>query len=394
MYLSRVQNIIKGYVCISIEGFYIEKIINICKKNCINLTNVKRKKTTLMYASIPVTEFKTVAKIVKKNNCRIKIEQKKGMPFLLHRYKKRKIFAISMICIVGLIIILSNFVWNIEVVGNEAISKEEILNITRECGLETGKLKSKINPNDIVEHIRLLRDDISWVGVKICGTNVRIEVVEADFAPKIINPEEYCSIVATKDCMIEKIYAQNGTLSVKEGDVVKKGTVLISGWLEGKYTGTRYVHATGKVLGKVWYSESSKVYFKQKVNNKTGKEEHKYSINLNKFKINLYKRLSKFQIYDTIRTEKRLKISSNFYLPIEVIETTNYELREDDIEYTKEEAKKQAIDKARESLKAKIGENEGIVNEYISAEEYDDCVEVKITYEVLENIGTEEKIAL
>jgi hypothetical protein len=34
------------------------------------------------------------------------------------------------------------------------------------------------------------------------------------------------------------------------GDVVTKGTVLIEGWLEGQYTGIRYVHANGEVQEK------------------------------------------------------------------------------------------------------------------------------------------------
>ncbi len=31
---------------------------------------------------------------------------------------------------------------------------------------------------------------------------------------------------------------------------MKKGTPLIAGWMEGKYTGTRYVHAEGSVEAK------------------------------------------------------------------------------------------------------------------------------------------------
>ena len=49
--------------------------------------------------------------------------------------------------------------------------------------------------------------------------------------------------------------AQNGTPLVKEGDLIKEGTILIGGWLEGKYTGTRYVHANGQVEAKVWYTK-------------------------------------------------------------------------------------------------------------------------------------------
>ena len=394
MYLKKVHTIINGYVYVVIEGFYIEKVINSCQKNNINLLNMKRANSTLIYADIPVKEFKNIARIVKKNKCKIKIKQKKGLPFLLNKYKKRKVFVIALILVLVALISLSKFVWNIEIVGNNTIASNEIMDIIKQEGLEIGKLKSKINPNDIVEKIRLKRADISWVGIKISGTNVRIEVVESDLAPKVIDKNEYCNIVATKDAMIEKIYAQNGTLQVKEGDVIKKGTVLVAGWLEGKYTGTRYVHATGKVTGKVWYSETAKVYYKQKIRKQTGNSEKKYSVNINNFAINFYKKLSKFEIYDTINTEKKLKISSNFYLPFELIVKENHEVIEEEKNYTKNEAKQIGIDNISKELKSQINNEEDIVNEYINTNESEEYIEVEVLYEVLENIGTEEKIAL
>lgn len=394
MYLQGFQNTITGYVKVVIEGFYIEKIINICKKNKINLLGLKKAKSTIMYANVPVAEFKQVARIVKENNCKIKIKQKKGLPFIINKYRKRKIFVIALIALIIALITLSKFVWNIEVIGNENISTEEILQIVKEEGLEIGKSKEKLNPNNIVEKIRIREPKISWAGIKICGTNVRIEIVEADLAPKIIDQAEYCNIVATKDAMIEKISAQNGTLTVKNGDIVKKGTVLVAGWLEGKYTGTRYVHATGKVIGKVWYTEKVKIYYKQKIKKQTGNTEKKYSININNFAINFYKKLSKFEIYDTISTEKKLKISSDFYLPLKLVINTNYESVEEEIEYTKDETKEKAINEAKKILESKIGNNEGIVNQYINTNENEEYIEAEVTYEVLEDIGTEEKIAL
>ena len=80
--------------------------------------------------------------------------------------------------------------------------------------------------------------------------------------PDIIKEEEYCNIVATKDAMIVKINAQNGTAVVKEGDIVTKGTVLIQGWLEGQFTGIRYVHANGEVQAKSMVFSKNKCAFK------------------------------------------------------------------------------------------------------------------------------------
>ena len=141
-------------------------------------------------------------------------------------------------------------------------------------------------------------------GIDINGTNAEIKVVEADLKPEIINEEEFCNIISNKDACIIKANAQNGTPMVKEGDIVKKGAVLIAGWLEGKYTGTRYVHSEGTIEAKVWYSHKERVDLKQNILEKTDKEENKYELTINNFKINLYKGLPKFEKYDTIEKKK------------------------------------------------------------------------------------------
>ena len=111
-------------------------------------------------------------------------------------------------------------------------------------GLYQGILKSKINTNKIIENLRLKNEKIAWIGIKIEGTNAKITVVEGIEKPDIINENEYCDIIADKEGIITKVNVTSGTAQVKEGDVVEKGDKLIAGWMEGKYTGVRYMHAS------------------------------------------------------------------------------------------------------------------------------------------------------
>ena len=52
--------------------------------------------------------------------------------------------------------------------------------------------------------------------------------------------------------------------------------------MEGKFTGTRYVHASGEIVAKVWYKEKIKMPLTQTITEKTGNEENKYKIKINK----------------------------------------------------------------------------------------------------------------
>lgn len=392
MYIKILIYYILGYVNIVVEGFFIERFINTCISKKIFFWKTNRMKSTVFSANIGVRNYKEVVKIAKKCQCKIRITNKKGMPFLLNKYRKRKIFVLTLGIIILGIITIFNFIWNIEIKGVDEIKQREIMEFIQNEGINIGKYKNNIDLQSLINKIRIQRDDIAWVGMEIKGTNLIVDVVEADKKPEIINEDEYCNVVADKDGIIVKVKAQNGTPAVEEGTTVKKGDILIQGWLEGKHTENRYVHAEGEVMAKVWYSEKEKVYYKQNYENQTGNHEKKYTLNVNNFKINFFKTLSNFENYDTIRTIKKLKITSNFYLPVEIIVDENFEKQNNEIIYDKNEAKEIGIKELKSKLEEQIENKENISNIYINTVESEEYIEVEVIYEVLESIGTKEKL--
>ena len=388
---NRITQYMSGYVDIVVEGYYIERFINICNSRQIFLWNIRKDNSITLYASIEAKRFKDLKDICKRTKCKVKIKNKKGFPFTVKKYKKRKVFLILLLIIILAIIALSRFIWNIEVEGNVDISKEEIMQLAEEYGLTIGASKGKIDTKEIINNIRLERDDIAWVGIDIKGTNAIIKIVEADEKPEIINEDEYCNIVADKDAIITKVSAQNGTPLVKEGDVVTKGDIIIAGWLEGKYTGRQYVHSQGEVQARVWYTTTEKIALKETKKIETGNIENKYSVKINNFQINLHKSLPNFQKYDTIEENKKLRLFSNFYLPLELVTYTYKEYEEVVVVHSFEEAKQMGIDKAAETLKENI-EGKKVLDKQVQVKAEAEYIEVQVTYEVEENIGMEEKI--
>ena len=380
-----------GYVDIVVEGYYIERFINICNSRQIFLWNIRKDNSITLYASIEAKRFKDLKDICKRTKCKVKIKNKKGFPFTVKKYKKRKVFLILLLIIILAIIALSRFIWNIDVEGNVDISKEEIMQLAEDHGLAIGASKGKIDTKEIINNIRLERDDIAWVGIDIKGTNAIIKIVEADEKPEIVNEDEYCNIVADKDAIITKVSAQNGTPLVKEGDVVTKGDIIIAGWLEGKYTGRQYVHSQGEVQARVWYTTTEKIALKETKKIETGNIENKYSVKINNFQINLHKSLPNFQKYDTIEENKKLRLFSNFYLPLELVKYTYKEYEEVVVVHSFEEAKQMGIDRAAETLKENI-EGKKVLDKQVQVKAEAEYIEVQVTYEVEENIGIEEKI--
>lgn len=392
MIIKKIINYIHGYLRIVVEGYYIERFINICRNKKYNMWNIKKHSDINMSLNVEIKNFKDMCKVAKKTQSKIKIKSKRGLPFLLNRYKKRKIFGIFLIAIIAVVIYSSNFVWNIEIQEENNLELENIMNDINQAGLNIGMLKSKINVKDLINKVRLNRSDIAWMGVELKGTNAIVKIVKAEEKPEIIDEDEYCNIVSDKNGVITKINTQAGTANVKVGDTINEGEILINGWMEGKYTGVRYVHAQGEIQARVWYTAQKEIAYKTTEKQKTGNVETNYGIKINNFKINFPKGVSNFKFYDTIETESKMKIFSNFYLPVSIIKTVNEETKEVQKTYSLEETKNLGIQQIEEELEGKIENKENIVNKNINTYENENSIKIYVTYEVLENIGTNEKI--
>ena len=392
MIIKKMINYIYGYVRIVVEGYYIERFINICRNRNYMMWNIKKSNDVQLALNVEIKNFKEICKIAKKTQCKVKIKAKRGLPFLLNKYKKRKLFALFLIVIVAIIFFSSHFVWNIEIIEENGLEIENIMEDIQEAGLTIGKSKKDIDTKEIINKVRLERDDIAWMGIELKGTNAIVRLVKADEKPEIVDEDEYCNIVSDKNGVITKINAQDGTPNVKVGDTVSVGDVLINGWMEGKYTGIRYVHAKGEIEARVWYTMKKTFPYTTTEKQYTGNVETNYGIKMKNFKINFPKGVSKFKFYDTIETENKIRLFSNFYLPISVVKTTYQQYEEIEKTYSVEEIKAIGIQEIEKELESQIENKENIVNKNINTYENENSMDIYITYEVLETIGTNEKI--
>ena len=67
--------------------------------------------------------------------------------------------------------------------------------------------KSQVNTEEIINKIRYKRNDISWIGINLDGTNAIVKIVKAKETPKLIDEKEYCNIVCKKG----RNYSQNNS---------------------------------------------------------------------------------------------------------------------------------------------------------------------------------------
>ncbi len=393
--LLRLWNYIKGYVIIFVEGYFLEKFVNICTRRQIFLWDVKKRNNSAMSMKVSIKGFRMLRPIAKKTGCRVRIMWKSGFPFVLYRYKRRKTFIAGAILFVFLFYFMSSFVWSIEVDGNEKLATETIIDRVCELGVKPGVLKYRINPHDVASNLMLDINELSWVSVVIKGTKVKIEVSEGVEKPKLVKKDSPCDIVAARDGVVKSIFVKSGLEAVEVGETVKKGQVLILGTVpvKNEENNPRIMHAIGDVIARTWYDARVPVETKVIEKIRTGRKKDNMSLILFSKKIDLFHRISPFGEYDQVNIEKSLSIGEDLILPFGIVIGRYYENNIIEKETTLDEAKKTAAGNAYKMASGNLPKDARIVEINENFVEKDDGqIIAEVIIECLENIGYEREI--
>lgn len=352
---------LKGYVRIRLKGGSPERFLNLCSNNNILIWQIIRVGDEYeMYLSLRA--FKELKTIIHKTKVQIKVIEKKGFPFFLYRYRKRKMFFAGIVICALFVYILSLFVWQIEINGNHARTTNVLLNFLEENNITHGMKKSKINCEEIETMLRAKYNDIIWTSAKLKGTRLVIDIQEnTDTSIANIGAKEASDLFADKEAIITKIVTRNGTPYVKEGDVVKSGDLLVGGALPitndaEEIIKYQYVAADADIYGKTIYKYTDSFSLNYQKHQETGKIQNAFYLKIHEKSIFLGKKKIKYKNYHTLSNIKQLKFGENFYLPLSVGTVRVYEEKVTAAKYSEKEAKqkaKQRLLKFIETLKEK-----------------------------------------
>lgn len=395
MLLLRLINYIKGFILIQIEGNFLEKFINISARRGMFFWDIERSTSKTLKLKISIKDFKRLRPVARKSKCKVKILKKHGMPFILFRYRRRKVFLIGVVFFIVLFYIMTSFIWAIEITGDEVIDKDILIKKLEENGVRNGSLKYIINYDDLSKKILLEMKEYSWIGIHIKGTKLKLEVEKSIEKPNIISKNEPCNLVSSHDGIIVSLTLKFGEQRVAVGDTITKGQTLISGEIISKNPNEapRFVNALGLIKARTWYEEEEMVETKIPYKERTGKDKKVYSFIFFSKKITITPGKMKFTDYDLETKSQKLSFGENLVLPFEIIVDTYDEnvikYKEIDIE----EAKNEAYQKALSNAYSKLSASAVILNTDCEFKQNNDGqMKVNVIIECIEDIGVEQKI--
>lgn len=346
--LTNFLKFLKGYVVIRLSGYSPERFLNLCSRHHIILWGLRPAGTDYEMC-ISIGSFKKLKPLVRKTRTKVVILERHGLPFILHRYQDRKLFAGGALLGAVLLYVLSMFIWNIHVEGNYSLSDEVILKYLESVQVVHGMAKQNVHGEEIEAGLREHFPEITWTSAEVKGTRLIIHIQEnEDTAPEEIPKEEPADLRASCEGTIVSMIVRKGTPAVSEGTEVQPGDMLVMSRVDiyddaGETANTYYVHADADVVVRrtEHYKASFDMNYVKKVYTGRTRTSYYLTAGRKRFDFRLWQK-DAYEQSDLLASELPLRITENFYLPVILGKNTEQEYVPSDAVYTKEEAKARA----------------------------------------------------
>ena len=313
---------LRGFYKIKLSGYSPERFFNLCRINGIVLWDIISVQD-YFECKIKHGDYKKINAFLEKTRVEAVILEEFGLPFFMHKNRKRKIFFAGIVITLVFLYGMTFFIWSFSFEGNETISDDILLRFVNELDVDYGTRKDKIDIQRLEEKIREYFDSISWVSVRILGTKLVVNVKE-NYIPQITDTKDEIvrdDIYAGTDGIIVSMITRKGVPKVKVLDEVKVGDMLVSGEIpifdnDGNIVSYDYVDADADVTIRTQYPIHREVsrYYKHK--NYTGNEFRVPYLRFGQNYLSLRIFDKQYELYDVVMQEKTNPVFEEFSIPV------------------------------------------------------------------------------
>lgn len=341
---DKIFRIFSSSIKIKVTGRNVNNFIKRLVKSKINVVRV----IPISYKEVDlIIDYNDLEKVEKlKSIYDIKIINYYGKLKVLKLIKKN-IFIISFL-ILGLFIIyiLSNMIFNIEVIHSNSNIVKLLEEELEKHGIK--KYSFALDYSEIEKIEEEILDDnkenLEWLEIIREGTKYIVRVEER-IINRDIDVDKNYDIVAGKNAVIKYITAESGEKIKEVNTYVRKGEVVISSLITKPNNEKIQSSARGKVVGEVWYTVDTEYPYAYNEVLYTGNKKRVLVFNF------INKRLSLFDFDKYKSFDKNVKyIFLNNFVPVSLSFEYQYETNVINEIYTYEEAKEKAIEIAKKKL--------------------------------------------
>lgn len=389
--LLKLLRLFFGYVQVEVTGFAPERLINLLINNEVVIWDVTETECGYKFY-IGRKNLLKIKQYLQRTNVKLKVLRRFGLPYFFRKNRRRTSFGMGLLIFVVLIYVLSLFVWEVKVTGEDHLIAEEVLKHIEENYIPLGTLKSNVDCAELETALRKDFEEISWISCELKGTGLTIHLEEGLSPVRMEDSNITGDIIAMKNAVITKMITRQGTPIAKVNDKVKKGDILISGTVyiyddNNEIMETSYIGADGDIYGQTSYKYNDYVDLNYYEKEYTDMSKKHITLFFMDYCLTPYLPKLNSDKYDTYTQIHKLRLFHNFYLPVgyKIVTRTQYKLK--NANRTDSEAQKILNDRLNKKISEFKENGLEIIENGVTIEKNGDRMEARGKLTIIEPIA-------
>lgn len=378
---NNVLFLIKSKISLNIKGNNIERFIKRLKNNNIEILKIKYISNDEINIKIYKNDYDKLIKL--KTIYEVEILEYFGIIKTKNNILNNKYIIIFILLSLIFLYIITSIIFDVNVITNDSKMKNILLEELEDLGISKYKFKKSYLELEEIKSklLKEYRNEIEWIEIENIGTKYIVR-----YEPRIKNniSEEtpLRNIVAKKDCVIRDMNISSGQIIKDVDSYVKKGDIIVSGYITLNENIKDTVSSSGTVYGETWYKVTITYPYKYKEVNETGNSKQVFTIKFLNKDIELFN----FNKYENKKIEEKTILKNNI-LPIKFVKQKQKETIVIDENNTEDELINKAIKYAKDKMYKNLKEREYIKDyKVLNKVKNSDSITLNIFFNIVENV--------
>ncbi|MBD5467152.1 MAG: sporulation protein YqfD [Lachnospiraceae bacterium] len=268
----------RATVRIDVKGNAKERYLNMCRARHFPVWDVTSdKENDVITMCMNREDFLESKSAIRKTGVKVSVKEKSGLPFLLKKINKRRVFVAGALLGVLFLLMMMRSIWAFQFEGTKRITDEQIVDYLESRGVTIGTPIRELDYEELEQGLREQFPEITWASVSQRGTTLLIRIREREYTESLQRYDDRTDIVADVDGVIVSMIVKEGVPYVQKGDVISEGDILVGGAVpiydeNSEISGYHYYHAQADILVETSqrYTDTLSLSYEKKVY--TGKE--------------------------------------------------------------------------------------------------------------------------
>jgi len=317
--MQKIVDYFLGTCRVELSGPWPERTLNRLANTGIIFWDVKRTDGTISFL-IHRSNLRVVKNLSRQDACLVK-SSVFGFRHTFHGLKRRyALLLLPLVCV--LTIFLQQFIWTMQVQGNERLADEQILWALEQIGIHPGTYVRTIDEQTVKNQMLSLLPELEWISVNKKGGRAVVLVHEREEKPVLRDSHLVSNVIASRAGVVTEMQVYAGFPVVEVGDSVLKGEMLVSG-LGSSWNAIVCRNAEADVFAYTSHETDLIVPEQSILMDNTGEQRTQWSLILGKKSWNFFKDCGiSLTGYDKIESEYQWTLPGGIDFPVSLVKTT------------------------------------------------------------------------